>query len=172
WITSSEINNQGFEIQRLNEIFQDWEVIGFVPGYGTTTENQSYTYSDNNLSAGKYSYRLKQIDFDGTYNYSEVIEVNISTPNSYSLEQNYPNPFNPATQIKFSLASDARVMLKVYNVMGEEVKTLLNELRKAGIHSINFDASDLSSGVYFYSIEAIGTNGNNFSATRKMILLK
>jgi subtilisin family serine protease len=188
WQTAAETNNKGFEIERsyndgkwkmengkfirqsVNE--DGWEVVGFVNGKGTTTEQQIYSFTDESLLAGKYQYRLKQIDFDGSFNYSNIIEVEVSVPSEYSLEQNYPNPFNPATQINFSLAGDSRVILKVFNVMGQEVKTLLNEYRKAGIHNINFDASELSSGVYFYSIEASGVNGNNFSAVKKMILLK
>jgi len=188
WQTASEINNKGFEIERsqvdgkwkmengkfirqsVNE--DGWEMIGFINGKGTTTEQQVYSFTDENLLAGKYQYRLKQIDFDGSFSYSNIIEVEVLAPSHFSLEQNYPNPFNPATQINFSLASDSKVILKVYNVMGQEVKTLLNENRKAGFHHVNFDASDLSSGVYFYSIETSGDNGNNFSAVKKMILLK
>ncbi|MFO7524291.1 MAG: T9SS type A sorting domain-containing protein, partial [Ignavibacteriaceae bacterium] len=149
-----------------------WETIGFVEGRGTTTEEQSYSYRDKNLSAGNYQYRLKQIDFDGTFEYSKVAEVEIGLPTRFVLEQNYPNPFNPSTKIEYSIPNAATgqtlsVTLKVYDVIGNEVTTLVDEYKTAGIYEVEFDASQLSSGIYFYKLSA-----GSFISTKKMILIK
>lgn len=170
WTTATELNNQGFEIDRSfdNETF---EKIGFVPGFGTTTESKSYSYKIVEFASGIQYYRLKQIDFDGTYEYSEVIEIEGITPGQFTLFQNFPNPFNPSTSIKFSIPVDSNVKLKLFNMLGQEVAELLNSEISAGIHHIDFNASSLSSGTYFYVLEANGNNGSNFSATKKMILL-
>lgn len=166
WSTATETNNQGYEINRV--INGKVTNIGFVKGKGTSTQINNYSFTDNNLAAGKYSYQLKQIDFDGSYNiYNLNSEVIIGTPVSYSLSQNYPNPFNPATQIKYSIPENGFVTLKVYNILGKEVATLVNENKTAGDYSINFSAKNLSSGVYFYSIKA-----GNFTQTKKMTILK
>jgi hypothetical protein len=165
WITATETNNQGFEVQRSNG--GEFETIAFVEGHGTTTEVQAYSYSDKNVTEGSYNYRLKQIDFDGTFEYSNVVEVDISSPAVYALEQNYPNPFNPSTTIKYSIAEDGYVKLSVYNMLGEEVTTIVNNLQKAGRYEVNFNASGLSSGVYVYRIEA-----GNYTASKKLMLMK
>jgi hypothetical protein len=185
WITATEINNRGFEILRFAQNNNVWENIGFVPGFGTTTEPKSYSFIDNEVSDGIYSYRLKQIDMNGQYEYSDVIEIDIKTPNKFSLEQNYPNPFNPATKIKFtvpnsplSLGEGQGVRLVVYDVLGNEIATLVNEELSAGEYEVEFNLNttsdksfrlvrNLSSGVYFYKLTA-GT----FSETKKMILAK
>ena len=179
WTTATETNNYGFEIERQIGIGQsadgNWEEIGFVPGYGTSTERRFYTYNDENLSGGNYQYRLKQIDFDGTSNYSEIVEVEINQPISFSLEQNYPNPFNPTTKIKYSIpsviASGAKqsqlVILKVYDVLGNEIVTLVNVEKPSGLYEVEFNASDLPSGVYFYRLKS-----GSFLVTKKMLLLK
>jgi len=171
WTTATELNNHGFEIDRSfdNETF---EKIGFVPGFGTTTESKSYSFRIAEFASGIQYYRLKQIDFDGTHEYSEVIEVEALTPGQFTLLQNYPNPFNPSTSIKFSIPVDSNVKLKLYNLLGQEVAELLNSEISAGVHQIDFNASSLSSGTYFYVLEANGNNGSNFTATKKMILLK
>ena len=171
WTTATELNNQGFEIDRSSDN-ETFEKIGFVPGFGTTTESISYTYQIVEFASGIQYYRLKQIDFDGTYEYSEVIEVEGINPGQFTLFQNYPNPFNPFTSIKFSLAVDSNVKLKLFNMLGQEVGELLNSEISAGIHHIDFNASSLSSGTYFYVLEANGNNGSNFNATKKMILLR
>jgi len=167
WTTASETNNKGFQIERkkLNEV--KWTVAGFVGGKGTTTELTHYSFVDDNLEIERYQYRLKQFDFDGTFSYSKNIEINFTSPVSFSLEQNYPNPFNPNTVIKFSLLSDEFVTLKIYNILGKEVTQLLKGNLKAGIHRVEFSAANLTSGLYFYKIEA-----SNFSSVKKMTLLK
>ncbi|MDZ7625420.1 MAG: S8 family serine peptidase [Ignavibacteriaceae bacterium] len=183
WITATEINNQGFEIERTrlrssNYAEASWATIGFVPGFGTTTEPKSYSFIDEEISAGTYNYRLKQIDFDGSIEYSNEIEVEVMAPNKFSLEQNYPNPFNPSTIIKYAISNKQFVQLKVYDVLGNEVATLVNEELPAGEYEVDFHSNDnseqsfrlvrnLSSGVYFYKLIA-GT----FSETKKMILAK
>jgi N-acetylneuraminic acid mutarotase len=170
WITATETNNQGFEVQR--SVGGEFETIAFVDGHGTTTETQVYTYTDRSVNVGSYSYRLKQVDFDGTFEYSDVIDANVPAPAEFALDQNYPNPFNPSTKIEFRLAVDSKVTLKVFDVLGQEVASLFNGNFVAGGHSVNFDASMLNSGVYFYRIEATGVNGTNFVDVKKMILTK
>ena len=119
------------------------------------------------VSAGKYSYRLKQIDNDGQFEYSKNVEVSFMKPNGFKLEQNYPNPFNPSTTIRFNLPEASIVRLTIFNILGQEIRTLVNEFRESGVNAINFDASGLNSGIYIYKIEA-----GNFVQTRKMTLLK
>jgi photosystem II stability/assembly factor-like uncharacterized protein len=171
WSTATELNNQGFEIERKS-INNNFEKIGYVAGFGTTTELKSYSFIDENVTTGTYTYRLKQIDYDGTFEYSNEVEVEISTPKEFSLNQNYPNPFNPSTKISFNLATDSKVTLKVFDVLGQEVKTLINGNITAGIHNVEFGAERLNSGVYFYRIEAKGIDGSSFTSVRKMILTK
>ncbi len=173
WSTATEINNQGFEIQRksLNSEFQK---IGYVSGFGTTTESKSYSYSDFNLEAGQYIYRLKQIDFDGTFEYSNEIEVDINlTPNEYSLYQNYPNPFNPSTTIKFALPSTSNVKVEIFNMLGESVGILSDGIKEAGYHNVTWNAPNVASGIYFYSIQAKSLEGTkDFSSVKKMLMVK
>jgi hypothetical protein len=170
WQTATENNNSGFQVERKS--VDKYETIGFVPGSGTTTETMTYSFSDVDLNPGYYYYRLKQIDFDGTFEYSNTIEIDIAAPGTYSLNQNYPNPFNPSTKITFSLAADAQVSLKVFDVLGQEIVTLINQDLTAGVHTHNFDAAGLNSGIYFYKLEVISNNGSNFSDIKKMTLLK
>lgn len=170
WSTATELNNSGFDI--LRQSAQDgqnnqWEKIAFIAGYGTTTETRNYSFVDNNLAVGQYSYRLKQIDFDGTSELSDVVNVEVINPAQFDLSQNYPNPFNPSTTIKFSLPEASNVTLKVFNTLGEEVTVLVNRIMEAGTHEVNFEASQLQSGIYFYRLEA-GT----FSQVKKLTLLK
>ncbi len=171
WSTATETNNKGFDVQRRSENGQ-YETIAFVDGNGTSTEKHNYSYVDTKLASGNYTYRLKQVDFDGKFAYSKEVNANVELPAVYSLEQNYPNPFNPSTQINFSLAVDSRVSLKVFDVLGRQVAELVNNNLTAGQHNINFNASNLSSGVYFYRLEAKGVNGKNFTSIKKMILTK
>ncbi len=166
WSTATESNNSGFEIQRANEN-RNWERVGFVEGKGTTSETQNYSYTDNSVSSGVYYYRLLQVDFDGTTELSNEVEVNVSLPAAFELAQNYPNPFNPTTNIQFSLPEASSVNLVVYNLLGQEVATLVNGFMEAGIHKVNFDAANLNTGLYVYKLEA-----NDFVATKKMMLMK
>jgi len=168
WITSTETNNMGFEILRTDQNKNlGWQKIGYVAGYGTSTEPKAYLFSDANVEAGIYTYRLKQIDLDGTFTFSNEIEVEVEIPLEFSLEQNYPNPFNPSTMIKYSIAEDGFVKLSVYNLLGEEVATLVNESQKAGKYEVNFNAGGYSSGMYLYRLE---TPSN--SSIKKMLLVK
>ncbi len=169
WKTATEVNNYGFEVERcaLSAERQAWEKLGFVNGNGNSNSPKSYSYEDKNVTAGKYSYRLKQIDNDGQFEYSKAIEVDLGAPKKFELSQNYPNPFNPITTIRFNLPEAGNVKLTLFNILGQEIKTLVNEFKESGVHTINFDASDLNSGMYIYKIEA-GT----FVQTRKMTLVK
>jgi hypothetical protein len=174
WITATEINNHGFEIERRT-LNTDYIPIGFVRGNGTTTEQKIYSFTDKNLEAGKYFYRLKQIDFNGQFEYSSEIEVDVIKVNNFSLEQNYPNPFNPTTKITWQSPVDSWQTLKVYDVLGNEVATLVNEYRNAGKHSVEFNAGNLSSGVYLYKLQLYSSSSNsggNITLTKKMILNK
>lgn len=166
WSTASELNNSGFDVERKS-VNSEWTKIGFVQGNGTTTEAVNYTFTDNNLNAGNYSYRLKQIDFDGTFTYSPVVEVNVNQPSKFELVQNYPNPFNPSTKIQYNLPESGIVKLTVYNLLGQQVQSLVNEFKDAGSHTVEFNAEGLNSGIYFYQLES-----NGFSEVKKMTLLK
>lgn len=168
WSTASETNNRGFEIERKQNT-SNWNLIGFVNGKGTSTEKQDYNFLDKNLPSGTYQYRLKQIDFDGTFEYYDLsAEVEINTIENFSLEQNYPNPFNPSTSISFNIPQDGFVNLKVYNVLGNEVAVLISKELSAGNHTMIFDAVSLSSGIYYYRLEV----NNEFIGTKQMVLLK
>ncbi|MCH7774130.1 MAG: choice-of-anchor B family protein [Bacteroidetes bacterium] len=165
WATATETNNLGFEVQRRSD--DDYRTIGFVDGHGTTTEIQNYSFADINPETGLYHYRLKQIDFDGTIEFSQEIEVEFFNPSKFELKQNYPNPFNPSTNISFSIPEPGLVTLKVYSILGEEVAELINEFKEAGIYEINFSAANLTTGIYIAKL----STGNNIQ-TIKMSLLK
>lgn len=166
WRTSSESNNKGFEVERSIDN-QTYAKIAEISGNGTTSEMNFYSFTDKNVNSGKYYYRLKQIDFNGDFTYSETIEISINQPESFSLSQNFPNPFNPSTTITFSVPEKSNVSLQVYDLLGKEIATLMNEVKAAGNYTINFDASRLSSGVYYYRLVA-----GNFISVRKMNLIK
>ena len=166
WSTATELNNLVFEVQRSFE-GSEFATIGFVYGKGTTTERQDYTYSDKILTDGKYYYRLKQIDYLGSYEYSDVVEIEWRAFNSYLLEQNYPNPFNPTTTIGFGIQNKSNVKITILNAIGEEVAVVLNEEREPGFHQVEFNAATLPSGVYFYQLRA-----GEFVSTKKMVLLR
>jgi len=167
WITSSELNNSGFDVQKRSDN-SSYEKIAYIQGKGTTTQSNGYAYSDIVNQAGTYYYRLKQIDLDGTFEYSNEITVNvIALPGQYALVQNYPNPFNPSTSIEFVLPQVGFVNLSVFNLLGEKVAELVNEVKQSGNHSVVFDASKLSSGTYIYTLSV---NGNII--TKKMTLIK
>ena len=165
WSTVTEINNSGFEIERKSD--SNWEKVGFVQGSGTSAEPRSYSFVDEDVSDGMFNYRLKQIDFNGRFEYSEIVEIEVAIPIEYSLKQNYPNPFNPSTTISYSIKERGIVTLKVFDILGNEVKTLVNEEKDAGNYKIEFNAASFASGIYFYSLQSGG-----FLSTKKMILLK
>lgn len=170
WSTATETNNKGFEVQRTESSSDNYSVLAFVPGNGTSSERHEYTFTDNNLSNGSFKYRIKQIDFDGTsVFYYLSSEITINQPMEFSLQQNYPNPFNPSTKINFTLAENTMVSLEVYNAVGEKVASLLNSELPAGQHSTELNAGQLglSSGVYIYRLRT-----GNYYAARKMILSK
>ncbi len=166
WITATELNNSGFDILRSSQN-DVWEKIAFVTGNGTKTEAHYYSFKDENLDVGKHSYRLKQIDFDGSYEYSHVVYVDVIVPIDFELLQNYPNPFNPSTTIKFAIPEASMVTLAVFNALGEEVALLVDSFMESGIYEVNFDAIGLNSGMYFYRIQA-----GDFNQVKKMTLLK
>jgi len=155
-----------FEIERKVE-HDEYVTIGYIDGHGTTTEKQDYTYVDKIVESGTYFYKLKQIDFDGTFEYSDVVTVEIGVPNNFYLSQNYPNPFNPSTRIDFTLPEKKLVSLRIYNPLGELVDELVNEVKEAGSYSVTFDASKLPSGVYIYRLQT-----SSFTDNKKMTLLK
>ncbi len=151
WSIVTETNNSGFEIHRKNQNDNDWKTIGFVPGFGTTTEPKTYSFIDSEITNGISKYRLKQIDFDGTFEYSNELEVEFNfTPKEFALEQNFPNPFNPSTKIKYQIPESSFVTLKIYDVLGNEVAKLVNEDKSVGDYEIEFDGTTLTSGIYFY----------------------
>ncbi|BDQ01807.1 T9SS type A sorting domain-containing protein [Ignavibacterium sp.] len=166
WTTATELNNLGFQIER-KAVNGDFLAIGYVQGNGTTTERKEYSFTDRNVEPGKYVYRLKQMDFDGKYEYSPEIEVDVHPPLQFTLEQNYPNPFNPSTKIKFGLAENTNVKVAVYNLLGELVATLVNNQLSAGFYEVEFNATSLPSGMYIYSIET-----PVFKESKKMMLMK
>jgi len=167
WLTATEVNNYGFQIQRSVQT-DKWEVLGFVEGHGNSNSPKEYSFLDSEVnSAGIYSYRLKQIDNDGSYEFSKTIEVNFGSPMNYELSQNYPNPFNPSTTIRFSVLESSFINLSIFNPLGEKIEELVNEIKEPGIHTIEFNAENISSGTYFYRIKTA-----NFTNIKKMVLLK
>ena len=168
WITATELNNHGFEIQRSID-GNEFVTIGFVKGKGTTTERSYYTYSDQFyfINENILYYRLKQVDYDGSFSFSNILSIENSSATEFTLAQNYPNPFNPETIIEYSIPGDRFVGLRVYDAMGSEIITLVNEQKTAGTHFVVFDASRMPSGVYFYTLIA-----GDFVSTKKMMLVK
>lgn len=166
WITKTELNNFGFDIERkINQ--NEWVMIGFAEGYGNSNSPKSYSFIDDNVTGGsKFKYRLKQIDTDGQYDYSESVDVAI-VPNRFMVYQNYPNPFNPITKIRFELPQPCLIEIKIYDILGAEVTTLLKENKEKGIFETEFNAAGLPSGIYFYRLQT-----GPFVDTKKMILLK
>ncbi len=168
WTTSSELNNAGFDVERRIVNTNEWIKVGSVAGNGTVNTPQEYSFTDRGLEAGKYNYRLKQIDFNGNFEYFNLSsEVNIGIPTKFALSQNYPNPFNPSTKIEYQLPNDGVVKLSVYDNSGKEVMTLVNEYKAAGYYTADLNASSLSSGVYYYRLSA-----GSQTAVKKMLLVK
>lgn len=171
WSTSEELNNSGFDIER-STLNSEYSKVGFVQGNGTTTEVKNYEFRDRNLSSGKYNYRLKQVDFNGNYHYYNLSnEIEIGRPEKFNLTQNYPNPFNPSTKIGFELPFDGNVKLSVYNNSGKLVSSISEGFKSAGYYTIDFNAVNLASGVYFYKME-YSSNGSTLEKVMKMTVLK
>ncbi len=175
WATATETNNMGFNIER--KMNAQWEKIGYVEGKGTTTEPQAYSFIDKydfKSYKGTITYRLKQVDFDGTYEYSNEINVDVDfTPKEYTLYQNYPNPFNPTTTIKYALPFDSQVRISVYSILGELVSTVVDEVKEVGYYDFVWNASNYASGVYIYTIQAKSVDGkNSYNKVKKMMLMK
>jgi hypothetical protein len=167
WTTATEINNHIFEIERKTEK-TEFRTIGYVEGNGTTTEPRSYSFTDRNAENGINYYRLKQIDYNGTFSYSPIVEVDVASPLTFNLSQNYPNPFNPSTTIEFSLPEDvSNVKLSIYNTLGIKVAELVNTNLVAGQYSYQWDASNVATGTYFYELRT-----DKFVSVKKMILMK
>lgn len=167
WKTETEINNSGFEVQRRTDS-SGWSIIAFVQGNGTTNEPVEYHYTDAKLMPGKYFYRLKQTDYNGNYEYFDLaLPVIISKPNEYRLSQSYPNPSNPKCNIDYQVPENIKVNISVYDMLGKLVAVLVNAQKDAGIHTVEFNGTDLSSGTYIYTITA-----GQFKEVKKLILLK
>ena len=177
WETKTEKNSNKFEIEKSLQGSNNWECIGSVKAAVLSNSPKAYSFTEKNLQAGKYQFRLKMIDNDGTFEYSKVIETLVSLPKKFELNQNYPNPFNPSTKISYSIPNDSKVTLDIYNISGEKVCQLVNEEQTSGYYSVDFSNStihkSLSSGVYLYRISAIDkATGKDFLSVKKMILLK
>jgi hypothetical protein len=169
WSTSAEINNSHFEIERRNTL-ENWRTIGRVNGNGTVNSVSIYGYTDRNIASGIYMYRLKQVDYNGNYEYFNLSgEVSIGLPEKFELGQNYPNPFNPSTKINYKLQASGFITLRVFDIAGKQVAELVNSRQDAGTYEVNFDASHfgISAGVYFYKL-----NAGDFSLTKKMVVLE
>jgi len=163
WTTATEVNNFGFDVETLNATSSIWEKVGFVEGHGNSNSPKEYSFFDN---SGATSYRLKQVDFNGNYEYSDVVTVKASLAKT-ELYQNSPNPFNPSTKISFSLAETGKVNVSIYNIIGQKVADLVNQTMESGVHSVDFNASNLPSGLYIYRLDT-----PNYSKTMKMMLIK
>jgi hypothetical protein len=172
WTTANELNNKGFQIERKKSDETNWSSLNFIDGKGTINTASDYSFNDRKLSTGKYNYRLKQVDFNGNYQYYNLSnEVNVGIPNRFDLSQNYPNPFNPSTKIDFELPVDGKVTMKLYDITGREVAVLINnELRTAGYYTAEFNGINLASGVYFYRLNVEGSK--QFNMVKKMMLVK
>lgn len=178
WETATEVNNYGFEIERASTPLDmtnslKWKKVAFIEGHGNSNSPKTYSYIDKNLIGGnKFAYRLKQIDIDGTFEYSDEIEVEVLLT-QYKLYQNYPNPFNPTAVIRYGLPKESNVKVIIYNIRGEIVNILVNKTQESGYYEVNFDASNLASGIYIYSIQSKAVDGTKeFRSVKKMILLR
>ena len=174
WSTSTEKNSDRFEIERTYMDQSSWHYIGSVKAAVLSNSPKNYSFTDTKLLSGKYNYRIKMIDNDGSFNYSDVIEEEISIPSMFDLSQNYPNPWNPTTKIDYQLPVDVRVILEVYNIAGQRVAELVNQDQSAGYYTMSFESSGgRPSGIYIYRLTAIDkSTGKSFSSVKKMMMVK
>ena len=173
WNTSTEKNSSLFEVEKKSANIDVWQKIGSVKAADLSNSPKYYSYTDKEAAAGKFSYRLKMVDNDGTFKYSAIVNVNVAAPIKFDLSQNYPNPWNPSTRISYALPYDCNVKLTVFNSLGETVKELVNTVKGGGYYELTLDGKSLPSGIYFYSIKAVSLDGSqNFTSTKKMMLLK
>ncbi|MBS1516421.1 MAG: T9SS type A sorting domain-containing protein [Bacteroidetes bacterium] len=173
WTTVSEQNSSKFEIERKVSSSDSWARIGSVNAAGNSSQPKSYAYDDLRLQTGKYKYRLKQIDVNGTFKYYDLRnEVEVGMPKDFRMSQNYPNPFNPTSKIDYELPFDSKVEIRIYDMTGREMSVLVNQQQTAGYYTVQFNGAGLSSGTYFYRIYAKSTSGKDFSKTLKMVLVK
>lgn len=171
WKTATETNNNGFSVEKSSNGVS-FNEIAFVKGMGTTTNQSEYSFTDDNVKVGTFYYRLKQIDYDGTSSYSNIISVDVELPTQFALNQNHPNPFNPSTKISFEFPVDADATLEIFNTIGQKVAELVNNSLSGGRHEFEFNAAGFSSGIYYYKLTALAKDGRTFNATKKMILMK
>ncbi|HEX7572690.1 MAG TPA: T9SS type A sorting domain-containing protein [Bacteroidota bacterium] len=172
WGTVSETHNYGFYVERRKAGEQAFTTLpgSFIHGHGTTTVPQPYSFVDRSVTNGSWYYRLRQVDLDGSVHFNEAVQVEVllaALPVSFSLDQNYPNPFNPTTTIRYALPARSYVTLSVFNTLGQQMATLVNDTQEAGYHEVRFDGASLASGVYFYRLKA-----GDFIQTRKLLLLE
>lgn len=175
WSTATEVNTLRFEIQRsyvTGQANSGWVTVGTVNAHVNSSSPNSYAFTDKDQEAGDYNYRLKIVDKNGSYTFTETVNAEVALPDQFELKQNYPNPFNPNTVIAYSLPFDCNVKMAVYDIAGRMVKEVVNENQKAGYHNYNFSAHALSSGVYFYAVTAVGSNGKSFHSVKKLTLIK
>ena len=171
WTTATELNNLGFEVEQSFDN-NNFSRIGFIPGFGTTSEMKSYSFRISDAPNGIQYYRLKQIDLDGTFTHYNAIEIDGPVIREFALYQNHPNPFNPSTTISFSLPVESNVSISLFNILGQQVAQIINSDFSIGNHKIDFNAKDLSTGAYIYTLDAQGVDGKSFISTKKMILMK
>jgi hypothetical protein len=172
WLTKTEKNSDKFVIER-EAIGANWEAIGSVKAAVLSNSPKNYSYTDTKLQSGKYQYRLKMVDNDGSFSYSSVEAAQVAIPKDFAVSQNYPNPFNPSTKIDYQVPVDAKVILEVYNIVGQKISELVNQEQSSGYYTVDFGASKLSSGIYIYRLATSDkATGNNFSSIKKMTLLK
>ena len=174
WVTKTEINTSSFQVERTVQGTQNWSKVGEVTASGNSSSPKEYSFTDKKLNSGKYSYRLKMVDNDGTFDYSKVVEIEVSLPKEYAISQNYPNPFNPTSRIDYQLPFDSKVTLDIYGITGEKVATIINGEFAAGYYTteVNAGALNLASGVYVYRMSAVGQNNQNFVQVKKLKLTK
>jgi hypothetical protein len=173
WSTQTEKNSDRFEVERTLQSSTSWSTIASVKAAGLSNSPKSYSYSDAELQSGKYQYRLKMIDNDGSYEYSRIENTEVAIPKDFAISQNYPNPFNPSTKIDYQLPADAKILIDIYNIVGQKLVELVNREQSAGYYTVDFGASDLASGIYIYRLAASDkSTGKSFSLVKKMILLK